>query len=204
MIIMMGLASYAQSPVLNIHTAKFAEIENAYYKDIDNIFNQFEGNWVFRDANKTIRFRFIKKTMFYRMSVINCYADYLVGEVQYIENGIEKLNSLNNLNVNHTDIHKYNITGFMKVDYDYYPGCTECSHDVARVLMRYDEATNDDAMFARDLLIARVTENGVAKLKIQFGVNGGPSGMSKSSYYVDSTTRDFTVPFGNYTLVKED
>ena len=92
----------------------------------------------------------------------------------------------------------------MKVDYDYYPVCTECPHDVARLLMRYDEATNDDAMFTRDLFIARVTENGVAKLKIQFGVNGGPSGMSKSSYYVDSTTRDFTVPFGNYTLVKED
>ena len=200
----MGLASHAQSPVLNKYTNDFSEIENAYYKDTDNFLNQFEGTWVFRDANKTIRFRFVKKQMFYYNDVISSYGDFLIGEVQYIENGIEKLNSLNNLNVNHTDIFKYNIVDMMKVDYDYYPACTECPHDVARLLMRYDEATNDDAMFTRDLFIARVTENGIAKLKIQFGVNGGPSGMSKSNYYVDSTTRDFTVPFGNYTLVKED
>ena len=58
------LSCNAQTPILNLHTADFAEIENAYYKDIEGFYNQFVGTWVYTDATKTIRFRFIKKEMF--------------------------------------------------------------------------------------------------------------------------------------------
>ncbi len=201
---MLGLKNYAQSPILNLYTQRLGEIENAYYKDVTNLHNQFVGTWVYIDANKTIRLRFKKREMVYTNYSKGCYVDYLVGEAQYIENGIEKLNSLNNLNINYADIFKYNIVDITKVTYDYYPICNDCPHDVARLLMNYDEATNDDDGFSRNLFIARVTENGVPKLKIQFALGTGQSGQSKSNNLVDSTTLDFTVPYGNYTLTKED
>lgn len=181
----------------------FGNIKNAYYKDVDNFFDQFIGTWVYTDANKTIRMRFRKREMVYT-NYTNVYADYLVGETQYIENGVEKLNSLNNLAINHVDIDKYNIVGFTKVGYSYNPICTECPQNIERIIMFYDEATNDDFGLEWRMLMGRVTENGIQKIKIQFDFQSGPGGMNKNGYFQNSTTQNFTVPYGNYTLTKEN
>ncbi len=69
----------AQNPILNIHTEDFADIENAYYKDSDNFYNQFIGTWIYTDAFKTIRFRFVKREMFYRQyaNLSHCHPDHV-------------------------------------------------------------------------------------------------------------------------------
>ena len=192
----------AQNPILNIHTADFAEIENAYYKDIENFQNQFVGTWVYTDAVKTIRFRFIKKEMFYYQSIRNCYVDFLVGEMQYIENGIEKINSLTNLNVNHSSIFNYSINGDIKVHSYWYPRCVECSDTVQRISMSYNEPTNDDIGLEAAFIMRREDESGVQKIKIQYILTNGPLGV-KDDWQTPSTTTNFTIPYGDYTLVRE-
>lgn len=192
----------AQNPILDIHTADFAEIENAYYKDIDGFYNQFIGTWVYTDATKTIRLRFIKKEMFYYQSVKQCYVDYLIGEMQYIENGIEKMNSLMNLNVNHSNIFDYNLYSFGKAHYTTYPRCVECPDTVQRISMRYDEPTNDDIGLSAAFIMRRADENGIQKIKIQYILTNGAYGV-KDDWVTPSTITNFIIPYGDYTLVKE-
>jgi len=195
----------AQTPVLNIHTADFPKIENAYYKDIEGFYNQFVGTWVYTDNNKTIRFRFIKKEMFYYQSkVSSCYEDILIGEMQYIENGVEKINSLLNSNANHTSIFNYNLISIGKIiGYRYPPLCQDCPQNVERLSMKYDEPTNNDEGLEAYFVMRRVDENGVEKIKIQYLLKNGPSGL-QSDFQTPSTTTDFTIPYGDYTLTKEN
>lgn len=193
----------AQTPVINIHGSK-KEIENAYYKDIENFYGQFVGTWVYSDNVKTIRYRFAKKERFYRQSVQNYYVDYLIGEMQYIENGVEKINSLNRVNLNFDTIFKYSMSSIGKTGYNWAPVCTECPPDVQRLIMSYDEPNNDDFGLDATFVMRRVVENGVEKLKVQYKPVSAASGANKYDIYQPSTTTDFTIPYGDYTLVREN
>jgi hypothetical protein len=193
----------AQNPILNIHTADFAQIENAYYKDIEQFQNKFVGTWVYTDAVKTIRFRFAKKQMFFYQSFKNCYVDFLVGEMQYIENGVEKINSLTNLNVNHPNIFNYSMNGDIKVHNNWYPKCDECDDFVPRLPMSYDEPNNDDVGLRAAFVMRRADEGGVQKIKIQYIKTNTALGV-QSDYETPSTTTNFTIPYGDYTLIKEN
>ena len=83
---------------------------NAYRKDIYNFQNQFVGTWVYQNGQEYLEVRFIKKEMFWRPAPTQFYEDVLVGEYKYIDsNGIEKVNSLSNLNVNHENLFNYNL-----------------------------------------------------------------------------------------------
>jgi len=81
-----------------------------YYKDINNILDPFVGVYLY--TNNTTSFKIIlqKKT---NSSASNgvFFEDLLIGGYQYIENGIEKVNTLNDLNNNYLDARKYVITG---------------------------------------------------------------------------------------------
>lgn len=198
------LNGYSQNPVLDKHTNRLGQVENAYYKDIEGFYNQFVGTWVYADATQTIRFKFKKRERIYTEDFSKpCYVDYLVGEAQYIKSGLIVLNSLNNLDSNHQDIDKYSIFSFGKIGYHWYPRCEECPLDVERLFMSYDEATNDDFGLERNLIMRRVIESGVQKLKIQFIFVSSRADMNKDNPDTPSTTQDFTIPFGNYTLTKE-
>lgn len=193
----------AQTPILSIYSRDYPYQENAYYKDIENFQNQFVGTWVYTDANKIIRFKFVKKEMFYYQSVVSYYTDYLVGEMQYIENNIEKINSLSNLSVNHPEIFDYNLHGDIKVDSYWYPRCVECPSTVQRIAMSYNEPTNDDVGLSAAFVMRRADENGVQKIKIQYILTSGPSGM-KSDFETPSNSTNFIIPYGDYTLVREN
>ncbi len=193
----------AQNPILDLHTANFPKIENAYYKDIEQFQNKFIGTWVYTDAVKTIRFRFVKKEMFYHQNIKNYYKDYLIGEIQYIENGIEKINSLANLNVNHASIFNYSLYSYGKVNNDWYPKCLECDDFVERLPMSYNEPNNDDFGLSAAFIMRRADENGVQKIKIQYIQISGPYGI-QADFETPSTTTDFIIPYGDYTLIKEN
>lgn len=202
-LVLFSLKSVAQSPILDLHTNTFDGVTNTYYKDIEGFYKQFVGTWEYTDGVQTIRMRFEKREMFPSdFNSKNYYVDYLVGEAQYAKNGLYLLNSFNNLNLYYQKIEKYSMYSLLKVGYNWYPRCEECPLDVQRLEMKYDEATNDDWGLSRYLIMRKVVENGVQKIKIQFVFDSSSANMNKNNLDAASTTQDFTIPFGNYTLTK--
>ena len=195
----------AQSPVIDIHsTHDYGDIPNAYYKDIENFYGQFVGTWVFSQNNRTLKVVFQKKEMFYdNIPPVSYYSDFLVGEFQYIENNIELANTLSNITINHSNINDYNIIGISKIDALGFPPCEDCPLTSKRLSMDFDEPANDDAGLAANFVIRRFVENGVEKLKVQFIMTSGPFGSKKDNFNVPSVARKHTIPYGDYTLIKQ-
>lgn len=195
----------AQSPILDLHDNDlyFGDVNNAYYKDIEGFYNQFVGTWVYTSGNTMLKVKFKKKDMFYQTPPpVAFYIDYLIGEFQYIENGVEKANTLSNLDINHTDISDYNIVSLGKVDLTGFPKCNDCPAGTVRISMMFDEPANDDVTLLGAFVMRKVVENGVEKIKVQFQMLELANNVNKANWDLPSTARKHTIPYGDYTLVK--
>lgn len=110
----------AQSPILPLMDP--SSTQGAYYKDLNNELAKFVGTWKYQNANETLTIVLEKKTMFFNVDD-NFYEDILVGEYRYNVNGIDKVNTLSNLNNNHINQYLYNIGGSILIDkYPVIPG----------------------------------------------------------------------------------
>lgn len=99
--------SYAQSPIFSLEGRNpYETVDGAYYKDLFNVLDNFEGTWLYTDGNTSLKIVLVKKPMFFNGDY---YEDFMIGEYQYIENGVEKINRLSFLNQNLGYDHK--ITG---------------------------------------------------------------------------------------------
>jgi hypothetical protein len=90
------LSCKAQSPILNMEIdTKSNAPNNSYYKDVNNVLNNFEGTWLYTNGNTSLNIILVKSTQYYNGKY---YEDLLVGGYQYIENGVEKINTLSDAN----------------------------------------------------------------------------------------------------------
>src|SRR5690606_36770800 len=106
-----SLYMYAQSPVKSLYDDK-KELQGVYYKDLYNDLSRFVGTWVYIDGTTTLTIVLQKKEMQYNNILgNNFYEDLLVGEYQYIENGIEKINTFPDLQNLSFDVFAHNIIG---------------------------------------------------------------------------------------------
>lgn len=199
------LSCKAQTPVIDTYGPdNYGTVENAYYKDVQNFQDQYVGTWLYTNGTTSLKVVLVKKTMFYKTtSVKKYYADYLVGEYQYIENGVEKVNTLSNLEVNHTNIFNYNLVSITRIWKSAYPKCLDCAADERRLLMFLDEPSrrNIAGGISNEFILRRVVENNVIKLKVQFVYTGRGPFFTIGGAPVNVS--GFTVPFGDYTLIKQ-
>ena len=205
-IVFATLSCKAQNPIIPSYNngATFGEVNNAYYKDVDNFLNQFEGTWQYTTTTDTLTVRFVKKLkMKLTYGRIFYYTDFLVGEFRYVENGVEKANTLSNLSINHLNAFNYNLYSSSKIGKYNYPRCNECDDTVERLRITFDEPANDDDMLAADFVIRHEIEAGVEKIKVQFVLTTSPIGIKKGSDTTPSVARKHTIPYGNYTLIKK-
>ncbi|PZO30759.1 MAG: hypothetical protein DCF13_02670 [Flavobacteriaceae bacterium] len=197
----------AQTPIINMHDDPNYQttIANAYYKDISNFFNQFAGTWIFENGQEKLEIRFRKREMMFSPGGVEFYEDVLVGEYKYINTeGVEKVNSLMNLSINHFNKRAYNLySGFQLDNYGFAPQCPECPLGTKRLYMFFDEPANDDFGLDAALIIRRVVENGVEKIIAQLEHMSPASNENKANVDSPSTFRDFSVPYGFYTLIKQ-
>ena len=121
--LLVALHSKAQSPVVNIEDDNGERPQNIYYKDINNLLDTYVGTYIYTNGSTSLKFVLQKKLLAFDGWL---YEDVIIGEYQYIENGVEKVNTLNNLNINHTDSWDYNILGnrIIKIGL---PGCDDCT-----------------------------------------------------------------------------
>ena len=107
-LIILGINCKAQSPIIDLNDRNGTIINGAYYKDVNNLLNQFEGTYVLNDGVNYLKIVFQKKTMQYTGS---CYQDLLIGEYQYKENGVEKINTLSRLTTPLQHVYHHAIHG---------------------------------------------------------------------------------------------
>ncbi|WP_431133699.1 DUF6705 family protein [Psychroserpens mesophilus] len=91
--LMICFACKAQSPILPLEDW-YEEEPNAYYKDIDNDLNSFEGTWLYTNGTTSLKIILSKEVMYFNDFY---YEDLITGEYQYIEDGIEVINTLTSL-----------------------------------------------------------------------------------------------------------
>ena len=206
LIVFIILPYISNAQILDIYTTLTSETpRNAYLKDLVNFQNQFEGTWLYQNGQEYLEVRFVKKEMMlWNIGPNQYYEDNLVGEYKYIDsNGVQKVNSLSNLNISHNSVFAYNIHGNIKLSMDDYPRCSVCPPGTERFYLFFDEPANDDMMLSANFIIRRVIESGVVKLKVQFVQYSRANGRKKGDFVSPSFFREFSLPYGNYTLIKQ-
>jgi len=197
----------AQTPIIDRYGnyVGLGDIENAYYKDVQNLRDQFVGTWTYSNGNELLRVRFRKIDFFYEnWGGTPYYEDFLVGEVYYKDaGGVVKINRLNALNQNFTSIYEYSMYSESFIRNNDIPNCLDCPLNTRRLYMFYSEPQVDDAGLKAGWAMRVVNENGVLKLKVQFELTDTAVGLNKYDYQSPSTMKEHYLPYRDYVLVKE-
>jgi hypothetical protein len=156
-------------PIYNINGVELPDDE-AYLKDVDNDYNPYVGTWKWENGNNSLTIIFNKVDQY--ASSVGDYSDLLVGEYQYIENGIELVNSFPLFDpigvpniINYADaMRNNNIVSYSITTNDIgFPPCPECAPDTRFILLGLTDPTKP-GLWGR-IIMARFVENGVEKIR---------------------------------------
>lgn len=165
--------------------------QNYYLKDSSNEFDKFIGEWKYQNGNSVFVLR-LKKEVQYQ-TPFNYFRDLLVGEYQFIENGVEIINTLSNLD--NTSIngryHKINGGAYLRRLPSY---CNDNSTSQEIKIEVQIEDPNDSFTEGR-LILRHIIENGIEKLEVCL--------LDESSMAASETSR-LAIPDGFYVFVKQD
>lgn len=183
--------------VINITDSETGLPDGYYMKDFNNILDPFQGTYVYNNGN--ISFKITLKKMIKQPVGLN-FEDMIIGEYQYIENGIEKINTLSNLNIIYSDqFLKHNIATkyVIKNINSRLWKCPQCNPNEKRLaFILKDKISGRRA----DFLMRRTVINGqeVMQAKIQ--------NISGKVIIVDNPEPpqpDFALPKGEFTMIKQ-
>jgi hypothetical protein len=208
-LVLVTISCKAQTPIFDTYQSGYGSVENAYYKDVNQLHDQYVGTWLFTNGSNSLKLVFQKRNMIYNDNDIkNFYEDFLVGEYQYIENGIEKVNTISAINVNYgpnlEDVRKHNILSQSWIKYaGTRPKCIECPANEGRLAMSFDEPSKRDIKgMANRFVLRRFFDNGVEKLKVWF-VSDIKQGLVFDANDNPIDVSRFSLPFGTYVLTKQ-
>lgn len=182
----------AQNPILDISDIGLDHIAGAYYKDTQNILDPFVGTYIYTNGNTSFKIVLQKKTMSSMNDVY--YEDLIIGEYQYIENGVEILNTLNNLNTNLSNGWLYNISGSLVLDGKEL-GCDECADDEKRIRI---SLTDETIHRTAKLDIRRINQIGQQSIKVELWWTG--RGTRNEN---DPPRPAPRIPAGTYVMIKQ-
>jgi hypothetical protein len=185
----------------------YGTVNNAYYKDVNGFLNQYVGTWLYTNGNTSLKITFQKKEHKYMQGNISYYEDMLVGEYKYIENGIEKVNTLNQINIDYgassIDMRNHHlIEKGCLYHANNRPRCNDCSPNEKRLEMGLSDPNYSNINgLANTFVIRKFVENGIIKLKIWFysEIQVQPEDENGNPFNFTS----FSLPFGEYTLIKQ-
>ncbi|WP_435254736.1 DUF6705 family protein [Tenacibaculum sp. A30] len=190
-IIFTSLSCKAQSPIIDIEERPSiwdTPTKNAYYKDINNFYDGFEGTWIGTRGNKTLKIvlKKIKKTK----NDIPYYYDEMHGEYQYIEDGVVKINTLDN-----TDYFKTSIYGSDLLKSNYKPPCADCDPNKRRLRIGFFDNVHK---VSATLYLQHTTVNGQPALKgLMYGDGGSYDAANPPEHLY------MVIPTGWWTFIKE-
>ncbi len=183
----------AQHPVLDISDISLDHIEGAYYKDTHSLLDHFVGTYVYTNGSTSFTMVLQKKTMSSMNGVY--YEDLIIGEYQYIQNGIELLNTLNNLNTNYTNGWLYNIKGSFVIEGKGL-GCDECADTEKRLRIGLSDRPIHRTA---ELDIRKIIQNGRDAIQVELWWTIGKQTRSES----DPPKTTPRIPAATYIMFKQ-
>ena len=195
---------FSQTEIHNISEPIGKRVAGTYYKDVDSLLNNFEGTWFYSTTNADgtitslkIKFRKVETKEFNSPIDGTYYEDALIGVYRYIDHGIVKFDNLTTL-YNDIEYWRFNIRGNRFIGNNGAPFCTECLPNEKRLKLLYTEGDRPEIMSSismrrstnasgQQIIIARVWQvNNIITVDD-----------------VEPLYTSMTIPFGQYTLVKE-
>jgi hypothetical protein len=181
----------AQTTIINIKDQDGHPIQEAYYKDIDSLLNPFVGTYKCNISPTTfLKITLIKSVEFYNGYY---YQDTLLGGYQYVENGVQKVNTLNDVNLLLDDPANYSIdgNGIRRMGS---PVCSGCTANEVRIFAGLVEhITNNWAQ----IIFGKTTVNGQEALKMNV------IWQTKTRKETDPPGPHASFPGGNWVLIKQ-
>lgn len=167
--------------------------EGLYVKDINNILNDFTGTYIYTTGSTSLKIVLQKKTADpSRYDNFNFTEDILIGEYQYVENGVEKSNTLTALGINMVDANSHSIAGNVVLEGTVF-NCEDCSpNDIRLQLGLYDH--NADA---------------TAQMTLRKRMVGGQPALEVTVIWnlrfakADETLLPVAFPGGRYIMLKQ-
>ncbi len=143
----------------NYRDVSFAET-GYYYKDINNVLNNFEGTYLYTNGNTSFKIVMQKKIM----SSMNGYycEDMIIGGAEYIKNGNLLFNTINMLNTYYPDGNTYKLDANTIYTGDD-RGCDECAPTEKWISGYITDPISNQAC---EIFIRRITHNGQQAIKI--------------------------------------
>ncbi|WP_460220647.1 DUF6705 family protein [Psychroserpens sp. MEBiC05023] len=185
------LSCKAQTIIVPLGSNDNLEFNTNYYeKDVNNEFNKFEGTWLYQNGTTEITFK-LKKEEHY-LSPSNYYTDMLVGEYKYIENGVEKVNTLSDFDSAQLLGYDHKISGGIFI-HRLPNHCTDNSNVTeTKIELFINHPTEEDTEGI--VILRHVNDNGIQKLQacIYDGTTMGPNPNAR-----------IDIPNGYYVFVKQ-
>ena len=173
---------------------------NVYYKDTQNYLNQYVGTWLYTNGATSLKITFQKKYFTEQNTQGTYYIDALVGEYEYKVNGVTVFNTLNNLSINHNASLKFHL--FERTRFPNFDNCYQCIIPNQRLVLYYDEPTNDNSSLMGLMYIHTFIENGQTKLYMSLYTDYNGMDINKYNIHLPATTTQLTLPNGNYIFNK--
>ncbi|TXK75153.1 DUF6705 family protein [Mesonia sp. K4-1] len=185
-----SFTSFGQSPIIDIEQKPSFRntVANTYYKDVNNFMDPFEGTWLYTNGNTSYKIVLRKEEMVYTGKY---YKDYIKGEYQYIENGIEIANTLAN-----TDPYNIGISGDSFLKPEHRPVCNDCPANERRVQVTiYDRISGLNGTITLKL----TTVNGQPAIE-GFIWGEGPYVIIEGN---PPAYTEMVIPTGTFTFIKQ-
>ena len=151
----------------------------SYYKDVNNILNTFEGTWLYTNGTSSIKIKLTKVYMYHSVAGSrDYYEDLIIGGYQYIENGVEKINSLTDADYITMPYDNTSIWGSSIHDNCKFMPVDDCVEGEKRLILSIMDPITEEHF--GDLVLHKRTINGQEALKATLSI-----GYAKSVFHED-------------------
>ena len=164
----------------------------AYYKDTQNLLNPFVGTFVHTNGTTSFKIELKKK----EMSSVNgrYYEDLIIGAYKYVENGVQKVNTLGSLMLNLENGWNYPINGSLILDGKEL-GCDECADTEKRLRV---SISDDQVSRIGNLDIRRIIHNGQQAIEVKLWWD-----FDWRRREGDPVIQPERIPRGKYIMIKQ-
>ncbi|ANF49733.1 hypothetical protein A0O34_03890 [Chryseobacterium glaciei] len=195
-ILILFISSIVKSQtIVDITDTTYSGMTNTYYnyykKDLNNVLDPFQGTYIYTNGNK--KFKIILQKMIKQTEGLH-FEDLIIGEYQYIVNGVEKANTLSNLNVVYNNqFAKHALAGNAPIkNNNRVWKCPQCNPNEKRLRLKIRDV---DTNRSGDYIIRKTMVNGQEVLQVKL--------TDVLPDFENMNPPDFSLPRGEFTMIKQ-